>query len=501
MKRVRASWLGSGGAVVVQSVLLMPAWGQTDSFGVPALRMSHALSISADASLSANRPLPEFTPFTSFTTLNTPGSARPCAQEALEALQPLHLSDVLDRMACRNPRLQQTMASIAEQHAGVILAEMAQAPRFSANVDLNVAQAPATTLLATTQARSAGAGISLSWVLFDFGAGSAGLRAARSQLTAAFASQSSAQLVQLTEALRFYAEALRAHARLSSLQDAEKAARLSLEIASGRYAAQVGSLAEKLQAQSALAQTQLDLTRAQGLWKTSQGNLAVAMGLPVQRQVQLASVEQVLARLPVFGLSAESKLLTMESALESLLADHPRLQAARADINVLQARLQQTKAQNNGSISVNSGIALNKGLGGTSGREADRNINIGVQASIPLFDNRSQNAREAQIAAQISSRQAQITLIERELQTDLWRALQQLQSETENLKASETLLSATTQGREVASGRYQAGIGSMLELLNAQNLHNQAVFQRVEARIALMQSQLGLALNSIRYSP
>lgn len=495
MKRVRASWLGSGGVVVVQSVLLMPAWGQTDSLGVPTLRMSQALSISADASLSANLPLTEFTAFT------VPGSARPCAQEALEALQPLHLSDVLDRIACRNPRMQQAMASIAEQHAGVILAELAQGPRFSANAELNITQAPATTLLAATQARSAGAGISLSWVLFDFGAGSAGLRAARSQLTAAFASQSSAQLVQLTDGLRFYTESLRAHARLSSLQDAEKAARLSLDIASGRYAAQVGSLAEKLQAQSALAQTQLDLTRAQGLWKTSQGNLVVAMGLPVQRHVQLASVEQVLARLPVSRLNTESKRLTLEGALESLLPEHPRLQAARAEVDVLQARLEQTKAQNNGTVSVNSGLALSKGLGGTSGREADRNINIGVQASIPLFDNRSQNAREAQLAAQISSRQAQINLIERELQIDLWRAVQQLQSETENLKASEALLSATAQGREVASGRYQAGIGSMLELLNAQNLHNQAVFQRVEARIALMQSQLGLALQSMPLEP
>lgn len=488
MKKIRASWLCSGTVILAQSALLMPALGQTDGLGTPALRMSHALSA-----------MPATLTQTSINPLSFVSPSRPCAQDSVDTQQPLHLSDVLERILCRSPRMQQALASITEQHEGVILAEQAQRPRFSANADFNLSQAPATTQLSATRVRSVGAGVSLNWVLFDFGAGNASLRAARSQLAAAFAGQSSAQLAQLTDGLRLYTESLRAHARLSSLQDAEKAARLSAEIASGRYAAQVGSLAEKLQAQSALAQTQLDLTRAQGLWKTSRGNLAVAMGLPVQRNIELASVAQVLTRFDTAEFGAQSQLQATERVLETMLAEHPRILAARADIETLQARLDQVKAQNKGSISLNSGMALNQGLGGTSGREADRNLSVGVQASMPLFDSRSQNAREAQLASQISGRQAQVTTIERELQTELWQSVQQLLSEADNLKASETLLSTAMQGQEVALGRYQAGIGSVLDVLNAQNLYSQAVFQRADAGIALMQSQLRLGLNALHF--
>jgi outer membrane protein len=468
---------------------------QDSQLGNPALRMSAALS---------NPPLASATPATSTQTLSPLFAQQPiatavnsaCTQAQLASDTPLGLGEVIERILCQSPRMRQALASITEQHASVLLAEQARRPRVSANADVNISESPATTLLSATRSRNANAGLAMNWVLFDFGASNANIRSARSSLAAALADQSATQLAQLEEGIRLYVEALNASARLDSLQQTEKAAQQSLEIASARYSSQTGSLAERLQANSALAQVRLELTRGQGQWRAASGNLAVAMGLPVRQKISLAAWDQRQSALGFLTQGTENSSEQLDALWSTVKAEHPRLRAVRSEIEALQARLEQTKAEGRGSVSVNSGVGINQGLGGTSSRELASNINIGVQANIPLFDSASQGARQTQITAQISSRQAQLSIVERELETTLWQAFQQVTSDQESLKASQTLVDVATQGQEVALGRYRAGVGSVVDLLNAQNVQSQAVLQRANAGIALLQSQLRLSLFS-----
>lgn len=416
----------------------------------------------------------------------------PSAQVAIDA--PLTFGDVLQVILCQSPRMGQALASITERHAGVILAEQSLRPQTTFSADATFSQAPATTLLAASRGRSLGAGVALNWVLFDFGSGAASVRAARNELVAATANLSATHIAQMNEAMRLYVEALTAHARASSLELAEATASKSVEIAAARHSLQVGSLADKLQAEAALAQIRFERTRAMGQARTANGNLAVALGLPFRRAITLTLLDDPINSGYTPSPFSELDPLQIEHIVVELKRDHPRLRALHAEIVALQDRIEQGKAESRGIISLNSSAALSRGLGGTSGHELDRNLNFGIQASIPIFDGARTNARETQIAAQIAQRQGAKTLTEREIEAEVWQLGQQVIDEAQNLAAANVSLTAAEQGQAASLARYEAGVGSILELLSAQQARNQAILQQDLVKIALIQARFRFAL-------
>lgn len=469
-----------------------------DPFAV-SLRMSPALTAWESAQsppypagrLAANNPL----------ATHLGGVSAACAPLAPAAGIAMGLGEVLERILCRSPSMQQALASTAEQHANLTLAELASRPRISANADVNFTQSPATTLLSATRARNFNVGLALNWVVFDFGASDANIRAARSGLAAALAEQSSAQLAQFEEGLRLYTETLVSQARLQSLQSAEKSARISTEIARARHAAQAGTLVEKLQAESALALVLSDLSRAKGQARTAQGRLAVALGLRATQSFSLIPIELAKADAQASGLIGDLEPRSMSELWISLQDQHPRLAAIRSEIASLEARLDESKAQSHGTVALNSGVAINRGLGGTSGKENNPSSNLSIQYSLPIFEGSAKDARLAQISAQILRRQGQLAALSQDLEAQLWQALQQLQSEGDNLKASEALFTTSQRAQEVALGRYKAGVGSLSDLLNAQNLHSQAVFQLANAGVDELQAKIRLLFSTGKTKP
>ena len=427
--------------------------------------------------------------------------AQPCAPTLQSSSVALGLGEVLERILCKSPSMQQALASAAEQQANVILAEQAKRPRLSANSDLSFSASPATTLLSATRARNLNLGLALNWIMFDFGASDAGVRSARLALTAAIADQSSAQLAQYEDALRLYVAALVSQARLQSLETAEKAARTSTDIARARHAAQAGTLAEKLQAESALALVTSDATRARGQARSAQGRLAIALGFRATQAVNLIPIELARATARFTGPIQDREPPSMSELWIALQDQHPRLAAIRAEIASLEARLDQSKAESSGSVTLNSGLALNRGLGGTSGRENSPSSNLSIQYTVPLFEGASRDARLAQISAQVLRRQAQLAQLEQELESELWQALQQLSAERDNLKATDALLATSKQAEEVALGRFKAGVGSLSDLLNAQSVHSQAIFQRANASIEELQAQIRLVFSTGKTKP
>lgn len=76
---------------------------------------------------------------------------------------------------------------------------------------------------------------------------------------------------------------------------------------------------------------------------------------------------------------------------------------------------------------------------------------------------------------------------------EVWQAFQSLQSETEALASTEKLLGFATKSLEVAQGRFKAGVGSTLELLEAQRAMADAAQQRINALANWRATRLRLA--------
>lgn len=398
--------------------------------------------------------------------------------------QQLALGDAIEFVLCQSPALQQALASIEEQRGAVTVGEVAYRPRISANAELSRNRIPLNNSAASAVGASLTGAIGLSWTLFDFGQRDATLVAARAALAAAISSQDSVLLQTLSDVLRIYVDAATAWARLDASIETERVAGVTEEIAAARHTALVGSLLEKLQAQTAHSQASLERVRAQGAWDIARGALASAMGRPVSQPMALAPQRGLR------GLAQDS--LRFAAVREEALTQHPRLRALRLERDASQARLDAVRADGKGVVALNSNLGMTRGL--SSGGSTDRSLGASLSASVPLFNKPEQQARELQVSAQIAAREAAIVAAEREIELELWRATQQASGESENVRASRTLLSNAETAYNIALGRFKSGVGSMLEMLSAQAALASATAASTQAEITSLAARVRLSL-------
>jgi outer membrane protein len=417
----------------------------------------------------------------------------PCARLAAPAWDQLDLSDALALSLCKSPALRQALAAVAEQNASLGIAEVAKRPSWSASLGANGAR---NFITGATNTRSLDASLNLNWVLFDFGRTDAEITQARQTLAAAMSTQNNALLDAVRELLQLYGEAVVADAAQSAATEAEATASLTADAAQARYDAQVGTQIDRLQAQTALAQATLAKVRAESDWENARGKLALALGADVAQPLRLANWAPW-SRAPdtppdLGALRAHAR------------AQHPRLRAARAQIEALQAQLASVKAAGRGSVSfsANAGHASNWGSNGTTTTVSNvPSTSLAVTATVPLFNARESNAQQTQVVAQTAAKEAELEALERDVDTLLWQAHRAVITSAKSVEASERLLTAANSTYEVAQGRYRAGVGSLLDVLTAQAALADGRRQRVAALVDRLtaSTQLGLAAGRIGF--
>lgn len=480
-----------------QALTLIPLWHSRASVQSPpeetpvrlALTSTLAAANTASTTTAAARPTVHWA---SQAQQWIPGQG-PCERLNQPAWDQLNLGDALAFSLCKSPTLRQALASVVEQSAGVTLAETAQRPVWSASVGGSTAR---NFITGATNTRSIDTALNLSWVLFDFGRSDADLTQARQTLAAALATQNNTLLEAVRELLQLYGEAVVANAAMGAAQEAEVTATLTADAAKARYAAEVGTQIDSLQAQTALAQANLDRVRAESDWENARGKLALVLGADISQPLRLANWEPW-SRSGV----GEPDLAALR---EEAQVQHPRLRAARAQLEALQAQLASVKAAGRGSValSANAGHASNWGNNGTTTTVSNvPSAGLSVSATFPLFNGRESDARQAQVLAQSSAQEAELEAIQRDVDTQLWQAYRALITSGKSVEASERLLTAARGTHEVARGRYKAGVGSMVDLLTAQAALADARRQRVAALVDRLTAQTQLSLATGRLGP
>lgn len=481
MKQLPVNLTRIARAVMLTSALgplAMAGYAQPDPSATLRLRMDHMLTPAAHAE-------PE-RPGLDQADLFMPGSIS-CRALTPQVLNRLTLLATVEHVLCKNPALNQALMLVDEQQAGVDLARSAFRPRVSASAEFSTNGIPSNNSGAGFLGSSLTGSLGLSWVLYDSGVRNATVGLTRQLLNSARAGQQTATLNAVNDALRLYVEAATAWARLDALRETETVARLSLEAAQAKHESQVASLAEKLQAMTALAQATLDRVRAEGVWETARGLLALAMGFAAKEPLELAPIN---AAFP--GASARR---AMSERVDSAKLDNPRLRGGRADVLALKSRLDSIRAEDKGSVSLSMGTGSSRDLS-TPGSGFERSVSGYVIARVPIFNGAEQQAREGQVLAQIASREAALSQIERDVESELWRNARQLETEAQNFEAAKLLLYAATQSYQITFGRYKAGVGSILELIGTQAALSTARAQLTQAQLAHVQARLRLEVAS-----
>lgn len=403
-------------------------------------------------------------------SVHRPLAMAPCGNVPVSGIR-LTLADVVERALCNNPQTREAWANARVQAAQVGVSQSAYLPTISVGASQNRSRiegggsrAPGATNLSQHSLNA-----SLNYLLYDFGGRAAALDNARQVLTALNLTQDATIQSVFLAAVQAYYQFFSTRAAVESLEQAEKSALESVRAATSRHKVGTGTLADKLQAETARAQATLLRIQAEGEARNARGALANVMGEDANRDFAIAP-----PTLHMAGVQFEHDIAGLIEEARNL---RPDLAAAKAQVNAARASVEVAKAAGMPTISLTSNVSeSNFGIFAPAS-----NASVGVSVNFPLFTGFNNTYRIRAAETQVEARLAQSEKLSQQIALDVWKAYQGVLTGTQAVKSSLTLLSGATQSERVARGRYQAGVGNILDLLLAQASLANARMQNIQA--------------------
>jgi outer membrane protein TolC len=310
-----------------------------------------------------------------------------------------------------------------------------------------------------------------SYLLYDFGSRDANLENARQLLQAASATQSSIVQTVLLNAVQAFYQVQANIATLTAANESERASEESFKAAQARYLAGVSTPADKLQAQTLFAQNTLTRITAEGALKTSYGTLANVMGLAANKTLKLVSS---LIVQPLDSIDQDINIL-----IEQARNRRPDLLASEAQLKAAQAAIDASRAASKPTVTVSLSNSFSDG---SRISNAD-NSAIGLSVSIPIFGGYAPTYRIRAAEANADLRSAVRDQLRLQVSLDVWTAYQNLRTANESIRAAAVLVSSAEESSRVALGRYKAGVGNIIDTLNAQSALASARQQKIQANL------------------
>lgn len=314
-----------------------------------------------------------------------------------------------------------------------------------------------------------GPSVTLSYVLLDFARGDQ-IEAAEYRLLAANLNQN-----RVLQDIVFQVE--QAYYRLMGLdllvqvnELTLKNLRTSFDAAHRRRESGLATVADVYRAETQVAQAQLNLTRSHGELAKARGQLALAVGLAVDKSLQV----QTFSDLP----QVQAVKVSVSDLLERARATRPDLVAAEA-----QARAARSSAKAAGKANLPT-LEITGASGHTfftDDRASATNFAVGLNLRIPLFTG-FRNRYGAQLAqAQAEQAAAARDTLFRQTEVDVWQAYYDLQSAATAISTTESQVKSAEQTAQATLARYRAGFGSLLDLITAQQDESNARVQRIQS--------------------
>ncbi len=202
--------------------------------------------------------------------------------------------------------------------------------------------------------------------------------------------------------------------------------------------------------------------------KKAQGTLANVLGLDAHKNISLTNANTDTMPANFSG--------NVDALIEQAKLYRPDLQAVAAQAKSAQANVDVARAAGKPTISL--AAANNHNMIGDSN---SRNSSIGINVNVPIFSGYAPTYRVRAAEAQVEAKNAQLERLRLQVALDVWTAYQNLNTLTQTLQTTADLLDSATLSERTALGRYKAGLGTMLDVLNAQSTLANARQQRVQA--------------------
>jgi outer membrane protein len=385
--------------------------------------------------------------------------------------QPLSLAELTEFALRNNPRTRQAWFAARAAAAGVGVEKSDDLPTITGGYAVNRSQQTSNTsgALVPWQTRW-GPSISLTYMLYDFGYGDSLIEAAEYRSLAASLSHNRVLQDVVFQVEQAYYLVLGIDALVRVNEQFLKNTQTAHEITQRRRESGLATVADVYRTETQIAQAQLNLTRSRGDLEKARGQLAVAVGMPVGGTLNI----QTFSGPPQIGEIAAS----LNSLLDRAKAGRPDLVAAEAQARAARANARAASRANWPTIE----------LAGTTGhsmfndnRVAVSNYAIGVAVRIPIFTGFRSTYSTRAAEAQAEQAEAARDNLYQQTELDVWQSYYDLQTAASATSSTELQVKSSEQTAAATLARYQAGFGSILDLVTAQVDESNARVQRIQS--------------------
>ena len=405
-----------------------------------------------------------------------PAPPRPEVEIPPEYLQPgalVSLEQVIDVALRANPATRTAWAQARAAAAVVGSRRSEYFPEIDLNASINRQKATTFGGQSIFFQTTYGPSLSLSWLLFNFGGVQADVAEARAALFSADWTQNAViQNLILQVEVAYYAYQ-NAKAQAAAADTALAQARESLAAAEERHRAGVATIADVLQARTALSQAELALETAQGQIQTLRGALATAAGVPPSIPVDVQPLPE--------NVDVNQAGEAVDRLIDRAQSQRPDLAAARFESERARHHVTSVRAQGLPSFTA-TGSAGRLYFYNGPGFPFANTYSGAVLFRFPVFTGGRNVYDELQAREQARAAESQAQTVNDQVVLQVWTSYFNLKTAAQRVKTARDLLASATQSQEVALGRYRAGLGSILDLLTAQSAYASARAQEAQAR-------------------
>ncbi len=233
------------------------------------------------------------------------------------------------------------------------------------------------------------------------------------------------------------------------------------------------------QPEIALAQQKASVANAQVQLITAQNNYETAKAMLNQSAGLIGGTEYDVGDETLEALSDEEQPL--ESLVQKALVTRPELANLEKQRDAQEATARSAKGGYGPTLSATAGASE----GGLALDALGPNLNVGVLLSWPIFQGGLTKGQVRQAEAGLDGVDAQRSLEELQVRLDVNSAQLAVRAAKATIGAAEDALTSAREQQRLAEQRYATGVGSIIELNDAQVAYTSAAAQVVQARYSL----------------
>jgi outer membrane protein len=295
-------------------------------------------------------------------------------------------------------------------------------------------------------------GFSLSQVLFDFGRNLDAIQSAQSLRDSLAADAETERETIIHDVKQAYFDLLAARRLRGVAEETLRSNQRQLDLARGRFEVGFATKLDVTRSEVLVANTELDLLTASNAVLVSEQTLRHAMGLTEPLDFEL-----------VDSLETRPVEIAEDRALAIALEKRPELASIRAQVRAAEETAQARWKEHLPDVTGGA----NYGWSGSTSPLRD-SWSYGALVNVPLFSGGLIDARVGEARANARSLSFQEQSLMQDIALEVRRATLDLARARQAIGVSERAREQASENLELADGRYQAGVGNVIELTDAQ---------------------------------